>query len=107
MPTVVYNHHMIEILKSDTFEQWLATLRDPRAVARINARLRQVSLGNLGDVAPVGEGVSEMRIFYGPGYRLYFIQQGRALVVLLCGDDKSSQARDIERAKALATDWRV
>ncbi len=97
---------MIEILKSDTFDRWLSALRDRRAVARINARLRQVSLGNLGDVAPVGDGVSEMRIFYGPGYRLYFIQQGRALVILLSGGDKSSQARDIENAKTLAKEWR-
>ncbi len=106
-PTVVYGYSVIEILKSETFEHWLGSLRDRRAVSRINARLRQVSLGNLGDVAPVGEGVFELRIFYGPGYRLYFIQDGRALVVLLCGGDKSTQQRDIERAKALASDWRA
>ena len=82
-------------------------LRDSFGQSGINARLRHASLGNLGDVAPVGEGVSEMRIFYGPGYRLYFIRQGHALIVLLCGGDKSSQSRDIERAKALARDWRA
>ncbi len=97
---------MFELIKSDTFDKWLGSLRDARAISRINARLRQVSLGNLGDVAPVGEGVSEMRIFYGPGYRVYFIREGQALVVLLCGGDKSSQQRDIKRAKALANEWR-
>ncbi len=97
---------MFELIKSDTFDKWLGSLRDARAISRINARLRQVSLGNLGDVAPVGEGVSEMRIFYGPGYRVYFIREGQALVVLLCGGDKSSQQRDIKHAKALANEWR-
>lgn len=97
---------MFEVLKTETFDNWLQGLRDRRAVARINARLRNVSLGNLGDVAPVGDGVSEMRIFYGPGYRLYFIQEGSALIVLLCGGDKSSQKRDIKQARQLAEDWR-
>lgn len=96
---------MFEIIASATFTRWLRGVRDQRAVARINARLRRVSIGNLGDVAPVGDGVSEMRIFYGPGYRLYFIRQGAAIVVLLCGGDKSTQARDIEYAKALAKEW--
>jgi len=97
-----------EIIKSETFDEWLKGLRDKRAVARINVRLRQVSLGNLGDTTPVGEGVSEMRIFYGPGYRLYFVQEGARVIVLLCGGDKSSQQRDIGRAKkmAKAKEWR-
>jgi len=97
-----------EIIKSETFDEWLKGLRDKRALARINVRLRQVSLGNLGDTAPVGEGVSEMRIFYGPGYRLYFVQEGARVIVLLCGGDKSSQKRDISRAKkmAKAKEWR-
>lgn len=93
---------MFEIQKTTTFDRWLRGLKDRRAVARINARVRRVSAGNLGDVEPVGDGVSELRIFYGPGYRLYFIRQGRAIIVLLCGGDKSTQARDIEQAKALA-----
>jgi putative addiction module killer protein len=80
-------------------------LRDSFGQSGINARLRHASLGNLGDVAPVREGVSEMRIFYGPGYRLYFIQQVHAPIMQLCGGDMSSQSRDIERAKALARDW--
>ena len=73
MMTLVDTYFMFEIIKSETFSKWLKGLRDARAVSRINARIRQVSLGNLGDIAPVGEGVSEMRIFYGPGYRVYFI----------------------------------
>lgn len=97
---------MFEIIKSETFDKWLTGLRDQRAIARINARLRRVSLGNLGDVAPVGDGVSEMRIFYGPGYRLYFIQEGHTVIILLCGGDKSSQKRDIRKAKELAKEWR-
>lgn len=81
-------------------------MRDRRAVARINARLRNVSLGNLGDIRSVGDGISEMRIPYGPGYRIYFMRRGLTLVVLLCGGDKGSQQRDIERAKRLALDWK-
>jgi putative addiction module killer protein len=96
---------MYEIIASDTFKHWLGNLRDRMAVSRINARLKKASLGNLGDVEPVGEGVSEMRIFYGPGYRLYFIQEGKSLIVMLCGGDKSSQQQDIKRAQILAKEW--
>ena len=81
-------------------------LRDRRAIARINVRLRNAALGNFGDVAPVGDGVSEMRIHYGPGYRLYFIRRGPAIIVMLCGGDKASQQRDIRRARTMAPDWR-
>ena len=97
---------MIEVIQSSTYRRWVRGLRDRRAVARINARLRDVSLGNLGDIRSVGEGISEMRIHYGPGYRLYFIREGRSVVVLLCGGDKDSQSRDIERARRLAREWR-
>ena len=97
---------MIEIIQSSTFRRWVRGLRDQRAVARINARLRNVSLGNLGDARSVGQGIYEMRIHYGPGYRLYFIREGRSVVVLLCGGDKDSQSRDIERARRLALEWR-
>ncbi len=93
---------MIEIRQSDTFAEWLDGLRDERARAKINVRIRRLSLGNPGDVKPVGEGVGELRIDYGPGYRLYFVQRGAQLIVLLCGGDKSTQARDIENAKAMA-----
>jgi putative addiction module killer protein len=79
-------------------------LSDSRARARIAARIDRLALGNPGDVAPVGEGVSEMRIHYGPGYRVYFVQRGAALVVLLCGGDKSTQAGDIRTAKQLASE---
>ena len=93
---------MIEVRQTTRFATWLAGLRDDRARARILKRLDRAAGGNLGDVAPVGEGVSEMRIFYGPGYRAYFVQRGAELIVLLCGGDKSSQGADIEEAKALA-----
>ncbi len=97
---------MLEIVESATFKLWVRGLRDRRGVARINARLRNVSLGNLGDVKAVGDGVSEMRIHYGPGYRIYYMRSGPTLVVLLCGGDKGSQKRDIERSKQLALEWR-
>ncbi len=93
---------MIEVRQTTRFATWLAGLRDERARARILKRLDRARDGNLGDVAPVGEGVSEMRIFYGPGYRVYFVQRGSELIVLLCGGEKSTQQADIEEAKALA-----
>ncbi len=94
------------ILRSASFDRWLGRLRDHRAVNRIVARLLAAEDGHLGDVRPVGSGVSEMRIQYGPGYRIYFITRGAELIVLLCGGDKDSQRRDIERAKRMATEWR-
>lgn len=93
---------MIEVRQTTRFRKWLAGLKDHRARARILKRLDRAGHGNLGDVAPVGGSVSEMRIFYGPGYRLYFVRRGEALIVLLCGGDKSSQGADIAEAKALA-----
>jgi putative addiction module killer protein len=93
---------MIEIRQTDEYESWFERLRDHEARFRIIARIRRLSLGNLGDVKPVGEGVSELRITYGPGYRIYIKQQGETLIVLLAGGDKSSQKRDIELAKLLA-----
>ena len=101
-----YSCQMIEMLRSDIFDRWLSGLRDRRAVARIAARLDRLAAGNPGDTQPVGEGISELRINYGPGYRVYFIQKGRVLIVLLCGGDKSTQDRDIRQAKALANEWR-
>ncbi len=97
---------MIEIVESSTFGRWIRRLRDRAAVARINARLRNVTNGHFGDVRTVGDGVFEMRIQRGPGYRVYFIREGDEVVVLLCGGDKSSQPRDIERAKQMARAWR-
>ena len=96
---------MPDVIESATFKRWIRGLRDRVAIARINARLRNVSLGNVGDARPVGDGLFEMRVHHGPGYRIYFLREG-ATVVLLCGGDKGSQHRDIERAGKLAKDWR-
>ncbi|MCY4376995.1 MAG: type II toxin-antitoxin system RelE/ParE family toxin [Spirochaetaceae bacterium] len=93
---------MIEVRQTEAYIRWIRRLRDRQARARINIRVRRLSLGNFGDVRPVGGGVSEIRIDYGPGYRVYFMQRGSALVVLLAGGDKSSQRRDIARARDLA-----
>ncbi len=93
---------MIEVRQTERFRDWLEALRDNNARIRIAARIRRMESGNFGDVEPVGEGVSEMRIHYGPGYRVYFLQQGQEVVVLLCGGDKSRQDRDIARAKDMA-----
>jgi len=93
---------LIEVRQTRTFARWLAGLRDGRAKARILVRIRRLSLGNPGDVRPVGGGVSEMRIDVGPGYRVYFAARGKSLVVLLAGGDKDSQSRDVRRAIELA-----
>jgi putative addiction module killer protein len=93
---------MIEIRETDKYQQWFEGLRDRAARFRIGVRIRRLVLGNFGDVKPVGEGVSELRITYGPGYRVYLTQRGETLVILLAGGEKSSQQRDIERAKQLA-----
>jgi putative addiction module killer protein len=97
---------VIEIIKTDVFDQWLRGLRDTRARARITARIRRLSLGNPGDVKPVGKGVSELRIPHGPGYRIYYITRGPVIIILLCGGDKASQSCDIEQAKAIAAQWK-
>lgn len=93
---------MNSFLRSASFDAWLSGLADQRAKARILARLRSASLGNFGDCEPVGEGVSEMRIHFGPEYRVYFVRTGVSVCVLLAGGDKSSQKRDIARAKEMA-----
>lgn len=93
---------MIEIRKTDAFADWLDGLRDIRARARVQARIERLAAGNPGDVEPVGEGVSELRINYGPGYRVYFKRRGQELVILLAGGDKSTQAKDIKAALRLA-----
>jgi putative addiction module killer protein len=96
---------MVEIIQSVTFARWFAGLRDRRAKARIDARIRRLSLGHFGDMKQVGAGVRELRIDYGPGYRVYFMRRGAVLLVLLCGGDKRTQQADIRRAKAIAADW--
>ena len=93
---------MIEVRRTDRFIAWLNALRDARAVAKIATRIKRLATGNFGDVASVGDGVSELRIHYGPGYRVYFVRRGEVLVILLCGGDKSTQDRDIAAAKTLA-----
>ena len=93
---------MIEIRKTEIFAKWFNKLSDRRARARIQARIDRIEMGNFGDVAPVGEGVSELRIFYGPGYRVYFVQKNSVVVILLSGGDKSSQQSDIAKAKEIA-----
>ncbi len=93
---------MIEVRQTTAFAKWLRELRDTQARARVVARIRRLSLGNPGDVKPVGEGVSELRIDYGPGYRIYFVRRGDAVVVLLAGGDKRTQDRDIATAIELA-----
>ena len=97
---------MVEVRQTAEFVAWFARLRDEAAAARIRARIRRLSLGNPGDAKPVGGGVSELRIDHGPGYRVYFVQRGGVLAILLCGGDKHSQDKDIAKAKALAGEWK-
>jgi putative addiction module killer protein len=93
---------MIEVRKTEPFRLWLDGLRDPRAFAKISAQIVRMEVGNFGNVEPVGEGVSETKINYGPGYRIYFKQRGIELIILLGGGDKNSQKRDVAAAKKLA-----
>ena len=97
-----YNVLMVEIRQTEAYARWFRRLRTGRPGCELTTAFRRMSLGNLGDVRPVGEGVSEVRIDYGPGYRVYFMQRGETLIVLLAGGDKDSQARDIRRAQELA-----
>jgi len=93
---------VIDVRQTDEYEKWFNSLRDRQAKARIDIRVRRLSLGNAGDAKPVGEGVSELRIDYGPGYRVYFVQGADVLIVLLAGGDKRTQDQDIPLAKRLA-----
>lgn len=95
---------MVDIRETTIFADWLESLRDKVARTRIQARILRLRLGNAGDVKPVGEGVSEMRIDHGPGYRVYFVRQGSELIILLAGGDKGSQAKDIRTALKLASE---
>jgi putative addiction module killer protein len=93
---------MLRVVQTDVFVAWLSNLNDDRAVARVVARIRRLELGNSGDIRSVGEGVSEMRIDYGPGYRIYFTRRGKTITILLCGGDKKTQRKDIATAQRLA-----
>ena len=97
---------MVELIRSLTFDKWLLGLRDRQARSRILVRLDRLANGNPGDVKPVGEGISELRINHGPGYRVYFLQQGSVVIVLLCGGSKSTQEKDIPAAIRIAQDWK-
>lgn len=93
-------------VESGRFRQWLKKLKDETGRARIVSRINRLMEGLPGDVVPVGHGISELRIHYGPGYRVYFYQQGDMIVVLLCGGDKNTQSRDIETAQQILKEWR-
>lgn len=97
---------MADVIQTSEFSDWLASLRDRQARNRILGRIVRMQAGNPGDAAPVGQGISEMRIHHGPGYRVYFMQRGPVIVVLLCGGDKSTQQVDIARAGVIAGQWR-
>jgi putative addiction module killer protein len=97
---------MFTLIRSSVFDGWLSKLSDTKAKARILARLRSATLGNFGDCEPVGEGVSEMRIHVGAGYRVYFIRSGETVYLLLTGGDKATQKKDITRAKDMAREWK-
>ena len=101
-----YSCHMVELIRSSLFDGWLTGLRDRRAKARIAAGLDRLAMGNPGNVKPVGGGISELRINYGPGYRVYYMTRDKVLIVLLCGGEKSTQAADIKQAKVLADYWK-
>lgn len=105
--SVSYSSQSIEVRQTPIFRAWLDGLADQRAAARIAERIVRLEAGLVGDAKPVGGGVSELRIDYGPGYRVYFVRRGRVLIILLCGGDKRSQHRDIIRAKALAAELEV
>jgi putative addiction module killer protein len=97
---------MIDLKQTETFRKWRMRLKAERIRGLIASRLDRLAFGNAGDVRPVGQGVSELRIDHGPGYRIYFLKRGSTIIILLCGGDKSTQAKDIETAKRLAEEWR-
>ena len=96
---------MIEFKQTETFRKWRVRLKDGRIRALIASRLDRLAFGNAGDVKPVGHGISELRIDYGPGYRIYFMKRSNTIIILLCGGDKSTQAKDIQTAQRLAVEW--
>ncbi|KOR32668.1 hypothetical protein TI05_05850 [Achromatium sp. WMS3] len=97
---------MLEVVQSETFKRWHKNLRDRQAIARINARIKRLSGGNFGDIKALRNGINELRIDYGPGYRVYFMRDGPLIIVLLAGGDKRTQNSDIELAITLAKKWK-
>lgn len=104
--TVSYSRHMVKVVRTDDFDEWITKLKDKAGRLRILKRIDRLANGNAGDVKPVGNGVSELRLDVGPGYRVYYLQDGEVLILLLCGGDKSTQQKDIDRAHRLADEWR-
>ena len=102
MYLVGYNNNVIEIRETDVYKEWFESIKDRKTESIIDIRIRRISLGNFGDIKPVGKGVYEIKIDYGAGLRIYFFQQRDIIVILLCGGDKSTQSRDIRRARELA-----
>jgi putative addiction module killer protein len=98
---------MIRLVRTDAFDDWIRELKDRQGKLRILERIDRLANGNPGDVGPVGKGVSELRLDVGPGYRVYYVQDSATLILLLCGGDKSTQQKDIEKALALADEWRA
>jgi putative addiction module killer protein len=96
---------MIELKQTETFRKWRIRLKDERIRALIASRLDRLAYGNAGDAKPVGAGIGELRIDYGPGFRIYFKKRGNTIIILLCGGDKSTQAKDIQTARRLAAEW--
>ena len=105
MYVINYTANMKDIRRAEPYKKWFKKLNDKRAKARIYVRIERLAEGNPGDVEPIGEGCSEMRIDYGPGYRVYYKDTGKEIIVLLCGGDKSTQKSDIERAKEIARNY--
>ncbi len=106
MYSMEYIWAMFTLIASSRFEKWFGGLRDHRASARIRQRLARLEQGHAGDAKPVGDGISELRIDYGPGYRVYFMRRGAVVILLLCDGHKASQPRDIEEAKRIAREWK-
>ena len=98
---------MVQIIRTEEYASWIRSLRDDRAKAKIALRVDRLALGNPGDVKPVGGSLSEMRIDYGPGYRVYYGKHGDSIILLLCGGTKNGQSRDIKKAKALFETWKT
>jgi putative addiction module killer protein len=98
---------MVQVIRTEEYASWIRSLRDDRAKAKIALRVDRLALGNPGDVRPVGDGLSEMRVDYGPGYRVYYGKHGDSIILLLCGGTKNGQSRDIKKAKALFEIWKT